>query len=262
MSYYKQSMTKARNGNRYPESVKIEAQLLRAEGMTHREIAQRLGARPSTVHVWTKEIHVTALQKQAIESRRNVHRMTDAEKKAVGKRLAPYQYQHKYSPEDLLKRIRDFYIQNGRIPVKREFNALRIYRTSFGSWNKAVEKAGFETNPVLFSKKFIASDGHICDSFSEKVIDDWLTGENILHERNWHYGNTKFTADFKLGSNIFIEFFGLAGVQKEYDSNIEKKRLLAKTLGYKLIEIYPKDIYPTNKLSELLGDVLCRAAEN
>jgi hypothetical protein len=56
------------------------------------------------------------------------------------------------------------------------------------------------------------------------------------------------------GTNIFIEFFGLAGVQKAYDKNIEKKRLLAKELGYRLIETYPNDIYPKNKLPALLKD--------
>ncbi|OYV63323.1 MAG: hypothetical protein B7X03_02340, partial [Parcubacteria group bacterium 21-58-10] len=72
----------------------------------------------------------------------------------------------------------------------------------------------------------------------------------------------KFTTDFKIDPDIFVEFFGLAGVQKTYDKNIQKKRLLAKEMNYRLIEIYPDDIYPKNKLPILLGDVLCRAAGN
>ena len=188
--------------------------------------------------------------------------MSVVERKLVGERLTPFQFQVKYSDEDLLDKIRDFYTQNGRIPLKREFNALRIYTIRFGSWNKAVKKAGFETNPVLFSKRFVANDGHVCDSFTERIIDNWLSANNITHERNTRYGKTKFTADFKIGSDIFIEFFGLAGVQKTYDKNIEKKRLLAKEMNCRLIEIYPNDIYPENKLSVLLRDVLCRAAGN
>lgn len=177
--------------------------------------------------------------------------MNAAEKKVIVKRLAPYQYKIKYTAEDLLERIRNFYIENGRIPLKREFNALRIYRTTFGSWNKAIKRAGFATNPILFSKRFVAKDGHICDSFSEKIIDDYLFETGIKHERHIPYGNTRFTVDFKIGQN-FVEFFGLAGVQKSYDANIEKKRILAKQLGYTLIEIYPKDIYPKNNLANLL----------
>lgn len=219
---------------------------------THREIAKELGASVSTVHQWTKGIHVTASQKLAIEDRRNHHRMNAVERRLAGERLAPYQYTLKYSDENLLDKIRDFHLQNGRIPLKREFNALHIYGARFGSWNKAIKKAGFETNPVLFSKKFIAIDGHVCDSFTEKIIDDWLTSKEIPHERHVSYKSTRFTADFKIGHDIFIEFFGLAGVQKKYDKNIEKKRLLAKEFGYRLIEIYPSDIYPKNKLPALL----------
>ena len=259
---YNLGMLKARNGTRYPASTKERARLLRAEGLTHREMAKKLGVSISTAHLWTKGIPITPSQKQAIEARKNQHRMSTAEKKIIKKRLASYQYQVKYSDMDLIKKIRDFYTQNGRIPLKREFNALRVYRIRFGSWNNAIKKAGFKTNPVLFSKKFIASDGHICDSFTERIIDDWLSANNIAHERNVRYGTTKFTADFKIYSDIFIEFFGLVGVQKVYDRNIEKKRLLAKKLGYELIEIYPNDMYPKNKLSALLRDVLCRAAGN
>ncbi|MFA6519941.1 MAG: hypothetical protein WCT41_03955 [Candidatus Paceibacterota bacterium] len=255
-------MPKARNGIRYLPFVKEKAKLLRAEGMTHREISKELGARTSTVHLWTKDIRITPAQKQAIGARKNQHRMSEVEKKIARERLAPYQYRKKYSNEDLLNEIRDFYTQNGRIPLKREFNALRIYRVRFGSWNNAVKKAGFDTNPVLFSKRFIASDGHVCDSFTERIIDDWLSANNIVHERNVRYGATKFTTDFKIDSAIFVEFFGLAGVQKKYDKNIEKKRLLAKEMNYRLIEVYPNDIYPKNKLPVLLGDALCRAAGN
>ena len=255
-------MTKARNGIRYPTSDKKKARRLRTDGLTHREISKRLGVSISIAHNWTKDVRITELQKEAIKARKNQHRMTPAEKKLVARRLAPYQYKVRYSDEDLLNRIRDFHTQNSRIPLKREFNALQIYTARFGSWNNAIKKAGFETNPVLFSKRVIASDGHICDSFTEKVIDDWLTKNRIPHERHTSYANSRFTADFKIGSNVLVEFFGLTGVQKKYYKNIEKKRLLARQMDYRLIEIYPSDIYPKNKLAALLGDVLCRAAGN
>ncbi len=57
------------------------------------------------------------------------------------------------------------------------------------------------------------------------------------------------TADFIIKPNTVVEFFGLAGVQKTYDEIIIKKRELCKNLGLKLIEIYPKDIIPKNRLS-------------
>ena len=206
-----------------------------------------------TAWLWLKNIKLTRLQKQAIADRRPRHKFTTEEKTHVIKRLRPFQYQIQYLDEDLLDKIRNFHSKNGRIPLKREFNALKIYRDRFGSWNNAIAKAGFEVNPVLFSKKFTANDGHTCDSFSEKVVDDWLYSKGIKHKRGVRYGKEKVNADFVIEPNIMLEFFGLAGVQKKYDRIIERKRELSKMLGLKLIEIYPEDIYPRNKLPQLLG---------
>ncbi|GAI04393.1 unnamed protein product, partial [marine sediment metagenome] len=79
-----------------------------------------------------------------------------------------------YSKKHLITKIRKFYFKNGRIPLKREFNMYREYQQRFGSWNNAIKLAGFKPNQVIFSKKFIAKDGHICDSYAEQIIDDWL----------------------------------------------------------------------------------------
>ena len=247
-------MSGARIGSRYPSSIKAQAVRLRRIGRTHREIAASLNISISTAYLWSKAIAVTQEQKRSIEARRNQHHFSDAEQVVVQRRLAPYQFTEKYSDTDLLERIQNFYRDNGRIPLKREFNAWDIYAARFGSWNAAIRKAGFEANPELFAKKFTANDGHACDSFTEKVIDDWLSAHGLAHERSVPYPGTRFTADFQLRPDLVLEFFGLAGVQKEYDKNIKKKRGLAHKLGYRLIEVYPADVYPTNRLGKLLID--------
>lgn len=129
-----------------------------------------------------------------------------------------------------------------------------MYRTArelFGSWNKAIEAAGFKPNPVLFAKKFIAKDGHKCDSFAEKIIDDWLYFKNIKHSRNAPYPNSSYTADFLINGK-FVEFFGLNGELSEYDKNIKIKQRLAKKYKINLIKIYPKDLFPINHLSSII----------
>jgi len=233
----------------HPHSLKNRARTLRADGWTHREIASKLRISVSTAHLWCEGIELSQTQQQAIFKRRNVHLMSEKERAVVVARLATYR--RIYSAEELLQRIRDFHGRTGRMPLKREFNAWGSYARLFGSWNKAIRLAGLEPNPELFARKFVAKDGHLCDSFTEKVIDDWLSERHIAHQRTVRYGTTKYTADFKLEPNIIVEFFGLAGVQKAYDSNIQTKRRLAAELGYRLIEIYPADIYPTNRLAEL-----------
>jgi hypothetical protein len=56
------------------------------------------------------------------------------------------------------------------------------------------------------------------------------------------------TADFFIQPNIVVEFFGLAGVQKRYDARLERKRKFCVDNDFRLIEIYPKDIFPVNTL--------------
>src|SRR3989338_1305169 len=249
-------MAKARNGIRNTADVKSRAIFLRKNGWTHREVMRELGISLGTAWLWLKGIQISPQQKQAIEKRRNVGHWNEDERRLLGRRLKPFQFKIRYTDEELLNKIRLFYEKHGRIPLKREFNALKIYRDRFGSWNSAIRKAGFETNPVLFAKKFIADDGHQCDSFTEKVIDDWLSLNGIEHQRQIRYGTTKFRADFGLKPDVIIEFFGLSGVQLDSAQVISRKNILAKKLGWNLIEVYPNDLYPINKLPQLLGSYI------
>ena len=242
------------NGRRYPQKIKLEARILRKKGWTHREIVKELGISLGSASLWTKGIILTPKQKKAIEERRNKHIWTKEERAKRGQlvrvNLSHY-WKKPYSKKELLDKIRKFYFKNGRIPLKREFNMYREYQQRFGSWNNAIRLADFEPNSVIFSKKFPAKDSHLCDSYAEKIIDDWLFKYRIKHERNIPYGNTKMTADFSMG-NIRIEYFGLAGENELYDRIIKKKRKLCQKARLKLIEIYPSDLFP-NRLSKIIN---------
>jgi len=156
------------------------------------------------------------------------------------------------SGEKICEQIKDFHHANGRIPVKREFLHYSAARDRFGNWNNAVRAAGFKPNPILFAEKHIANDGHQCDSFAEKIIDDWLTSKRLYHERSVPYPEEKrLTADFVVGSR-WIEFFGLAGELKAYDALVKKKRQLARKRHLSFVALYPKDLFPTNHLSKIL----------
>ena len=152
----------------------------------------------------------------------------------------------------LIDEIKDFVNKNERIPFKQEFVHSHAARLRFGTWNKAIEAAGFRPNPVMFSKKYIANDGDKCDSLTEKIIDDYLFARGISHIRNFPYpGNGGFTVDFKIG-DYWIEFFGLSGQLKRYDQLMREKIDLARKLGLSLIRIYPIDLFPIGRLSEKL----------
>ena len=154
----------------------------------------------------------------------------------------------------VVKKIGDFVKKHGRIPIKHE--SVSLYgraRLAFGSWNEAIKSAGFEPNPVLFSKKFVANDGHPCDSLSEKIVDDWLYARKIPHEIKVKYPwNNGMSADFKVG-NYWIELFGLTGQLKTYDRLMKIKLEKVKKYHLQLISLYLSDLFPKNHLDRKLG---------
>ena len=132
-------------------------------------------------------------------------------------------------------------------------DAYRKARDVFGTWNKAIEIAGYEPNPVMFAKRYVARDGHQCDSLAEKIVDEWFYSKGIPHERSTPYPEGyKLTCDFVV-NNIFIEFFGLKGELKEYDRLVKLKRKLSRKYKFKLIELKPTHLFPKNKLDKVLG---------
>lgn len=157
------------------------------------------------------------------------------------------------STEEIMKSIKEFTFKNKRIPFKKEFSHSKAARLRFGSWNNAIVAAGFTPNPVRFSKKHIALDGHKCDSLAEKIIDDYLFRRKIKHKRNYPYpGKKGFTVDFKVGDK-WIEFFGLSGQLERYDHLMKMKLELVKKYDLTLVSIYPKDMFPIGKLEEVLS---------
>lgn len=156
--------------------------------------------------------------------------------------------------KEILSKIRMFYKHNQRIPVKKEmYDAYRKARDVFGTWNNAIEAAGFKPNPVMFANKYIAKDGHKCDSLAEKIIDEWFRSKSISHERSIPYPEfERMTCDFVVGK-FFIEFFGLEGELREYDRLANLKRRLSKKYKFKLIEIKPAHLFPKNKLDQILN---------
>ncbi len=157
--------------------------------------------------------------------------------------------------KEIIKTIQEFYKKESRIPLKRGFHNYHASRLRFGTWNKAIKTAGFEPNPVKFAKKFIALDDHKCDSFSEMIIDNWLFEKNIPHKRGIYYPNSNLKTDFLIG-NFYVEFVGLSGVMKKYDFLFRKKKRLVKKLSLNLVEIYPRDLFPENRLELILSPVL------
>jgi len=175
-----------------------------------------------------------------------------------------------YSREKLIKKIEEFVQKEGRVPTKNEFikNSLYpdyvTYRDYFGTWNNAIKIAGYNPNqswfsPKNFSKDLRAKDGHLCNSVSEIIIDDWLFKNEISHERECLYPEGRYRCDFVI-EGIFIEFFGLANasIDLRYPIIMEKKKKMCKKYKIFLIELYEKDLY---NLEQSLGKKLKKIKE-
>lgn len=130
----------------------------------------------------------------------------------------------------------------------------------FGSWNLAILATGLTPNRSHSQRMYKrlnakANDGHMCDSISEAIIDNWLAARNIPHQKGGRYPGTNFRTDWAIG-NTFVEYFGLAKDSPRYDREIKKKRNFCRSRNIKLIELYPHELYPKvvleTKFSKLL----------
>ncbi|WP_315773081.1 hypothetical protein [Rhodococcoides kroppenstedtii] len=107
------------------------------------------------------------------------------------------------------------------------------------SWFNVLLASGVVENGIKLGRgvKCVALDGHLCLSLAEKTIDDWLHSNNIQHDREPPYPETRMRGDFLVNGKI-VEYFGMAG-NAEYDHKIQRKRELAEKYSLTLVEIYP-----------------------
>lgn len=135
------------------------------------------------------------------------------------------------------------------------------YSRHWRHWLTALVAAGVldeEARPTGRGTQCLAADGHPCLSIAEKAIDDWLSARGIPHEKEPAYPvhslynpTGQRRADW-LVREYYVELFGLLG-DLEYDRRANEKRILARALGLKVIELTYNDIPdPAAKLSFLV----------
>jgi hypothetical protein len=162
-----------------------------------------------------------------------------------------------YTKEDVINEILKIKSETGLTPQKRDYARRLEYAAVrfFGTWNKTMEECGLKPNHSKYQKiRLICKDGHKVDSISEKIIDEWLFGKGIKHEKNKRYPNSNRDCDFYLSDyDIWIEYFGLAGGGiEEYEMGIIEKRGIAEKNNFKILEITPKDLYGGEDYNKIL----------
>ena len=118
---------------------------------------------------------------------------------------------------------------------------------SCGSWFKLLIASGIlpeGARKMIYGTMVLAKDGHECLSLAEKLIDDLLFINGIPHEREPHYPESNFRADWHLklnGEDILVEFFGLYG-EPNYTKRMKEKLDYASSRGIKVVSFLPKDL--------------------
>lgn len=173
-------------------------------------------------------------------------------------RKCGYLARTRFTAKEVLKLIRLAHKELKRVPVRRELrNISEAGRKHFGSWNDTILAAGLKPHRSHGHRMYKrmnakASDGHLCDSISEAIIDNWLTKRGIVHLKGTRYPDTNFRADWVIG-NTFVEYFGLLKDSPRYDREVRRKRNFCKKQSIKLVEIYPTDLYPKIALENKLN---------
>jgi DNA helicase-4 len=119
-------------------------------------------------------------------------------------------------------------------------------------WDAIIDGSYNESKEVLLRyRKSLPREsmrGEYVKSFGEKAIADFLFEHDIAYkyECNHWWNGRNYRPDFTIfgdnGTGVAIEYFGLQG-DPDYDAMTEAKRLYwSKRVGWKLLEITPRDI--------------------
>ena len=112
---------------------------------------------------------------------------------------------------------------------------------------------GIDVRPdgIKSRERIKCKDGHLVRSYYERAFDNLLFKNGIKHEYDYRLPfNKRCMADFKV-DDVYIEIWGMMS-DANYRERQEKKKLLYKKNGCKLLDVYPQDFRNLQiKLNEL-----------
>ena len=115
---------------------------------------------------------------------------------------------------EILKLIKQFYKDNNRLPQARDFYGGKLPGKTtvdrhFGSWNKAIEAAGFEANyDNGYGTRTKANDNIIYRSQAEAYFVNTYLYNQHIYEYEKPYGNGWYCDFYLPEKNLYIEIDG------------------------------------------------------
>lgn len=166
-------------------------------------------------------------------------------------------YTIQWSKETIISAIKDFYSKTNRIPAAREFDNVdyeyptpRTVRKYFGTWNTAIEAAGFKANTQSgFGINTIAKDGNLYRSKAEAYFCDNFLFEKYKYvvEPKYPEPHNKYYDWYIPSLDLYIELDGNCRPEVVVD-----KRILNKQLGRNCLFIDISEIYKKQSLQDFL----------
>jgi hypothetical protein len=150
-----------------------------------------------------------------------------------------------YTKEEIINFIKLFVEKEGRVPTAKDWKNNHNYPSTsyianiFGSWNNAIEAAGFTVNTGSLGVRTKAKDGILYRSLSETYFVNIFLYEKETYEYETKYPepHSKYYDFYLPKRNLYIEIDG--GLRPHV---IQEKIEINKKLGRNLLVIPTKDI--------------------
>jgi len=154
-----------------------------------------------------------------------------------------------WTKEEVIESIKRFYEKNGKIPEYNNFENTNLEYPSnsavtryFGTWNKAIEAAGFTANyNDGMGQRAIAKDGILYRSLAEVHFVNNFLFEKEEYEYEKPYGNGWFSDFYLPKHSLYVE---IDGGLRPY--RIEEKIQFCKDNNLKLKVVKTTEVYKTD----------------
>lgn len=162
---------------------------------------------------------------------------------------------HDCSESSCIEAIQRFYLKNKKIPHRKDFDgdiefpSCTTLERVFGSWNKAIEAAGYTpNNQDGFGTRTTGLDGILYRSKAEAYFCDTYLYSKYTYDVEPKYPNSNWMYDWYIRElDLYIELDG------EIRPERTKEKIEAnKQLDRNCLFIKTKDIYKDDNLEELI----------
>lgn len=137
-------------------------------------------------------------------------------------------HQNRYTEEELLNELRNFYITENRIPIFKDFVGRQpggtTFRSRFGSWNKALGKAGISLNQKKYTDDQLIND--LVNFYKENgrspSESDYYTRQPSISTYRYHFGtwsNALKKAELNSNKINYTKEFLIDELQRFYKEN-------------------------------------------